>query len=71
MFTGLFTTSAFSLTAPHPISLSHQPKDDSPVIILSRGKDVCIYFLSHHRPFVNVIALVWYHTFQLQKIVSF
>lgn len=67
------SASAFYLTPPptHHL-LAHQPKDDRPVLIMSRRKDVlCIYFLSHYHPFVNVIALVWNHTFQLQKIVSF
>lgn len=31
-----------------------------------------VYLFSvHYHPFVNVIALVWIRTFQLQKIVSF
>lgn len=28
-------------------------------------------FLFHHNPFVNIIALVWSRTFQLQKTVPF
>lgn len=45
MFTGHFSASAISLTAP-PIFLFHQPNYDCPVIIISRKKKTFVYLFS-------------------------
>lgn len=61
-----------SFHSPSPPSSSSPAKRWKPCNYpIQEKRCLCIYFLSHCRPFVNVIALVWDHTFQLQKIVSF
>lgn len=72
MFTGLFWASANFLTAPSFHLCFSPAKRWQPCNLLHQGrKMLCIYFLSHYHPSVNVIALVWTHTFQLKKTVSF
>lgn len=72
MFTGLFWASAIFLTAPSFHLCFSPAKRWQPCNLLHQGQKMFVYLFSVPLPpSVNVIALVWTHTFHLKKTVSF